>query len=210
MQHFELKGQIRKIGNKAVIKAFRRQGLIPCNLYGYGVKNILFTVDEKELKGITNTPAAFIVDLVFDNGEKQTAILHELQYHPVEERCLHVDFLAVDEKRPIAINVPIYISGHAKGVQKGGKFTQSARELRVSALMKNLPDSVTVDITSLDLDKKIKAGEIKLENAVVLTDKDVVICSVRTTRNVDTSAASTEEAAAETPAEGEAAAPAAE
>ena len=205
MQHFELKGQIRQVGNKAVIKAFRKQGLVPCILYGNGAESVLFTVNEKELKGVTETPASFIVDLVFDNGKKQTAILHELQYHPVKDTCLHVDFLAVDEKKPIAINVPIIITGHAKGVQRGGKFFQSSREIRVSALMENLPDNVTVDITPLDLDKKIKAGDVKLEKAVVLTDKDTVICGVRTTRNVDTSAAAEEAAPAE-----EAAAPAAE
>lgn len=193
MQHFELKGQTRKVGNKAVIKAFRKQGLVPCNLYGLGIENVLFTVNAKELKALTDTPKSFIVDLVLD-GEKRTAILHELQWHPVTDECLHVDFLAVDDKKPITIKVPIAITGHAKGVQQGGKFFQSARELRVCAQMKNLPDVVTVDITPLGLDKKIKAGDIKVENATVVTDKDAIICGVKTTRNV--SAETTEEEAA--------------
>lgn len=198
MQHFELKGTSRKVGNKAVIKAFRREGLVPCNLYGIGVENIIFTVSAKELQALISNPASFIVDLVLDGGKARTAVLHELQFHPVKDNCLHVDFLAVDEKRPIAIDVPIAISGHAKGVQKGGKFSQSLRTLRVSALMKDLPDNIAVVIDDLDLDKKIVAGDIKLDKVSILTDKDSVICSVRTTRNVDTTA----EAA---PAEGEAA-----
>ena len=191
MQHFELKGTTRQVGNKAVIKAFRRQGLVPCNLYGADIKdNILFTVDAKELKALTDTPKAFIVDLVLDGAKKaQTAVLHELQWHPVTDACLHVDFLAVDEKKPIAISVPLVIEGHAKGVQQGGKFYQNARSLRVSALMKNLPDEVTVDITPLGLDKRIKAGDIEMKNVTVVSDKDTIICGVKTTRNVTAAAA---------------------
>ena len=188
MQHFELKGQTRKVGNKAVIKAFRREGLVPCNLYGLGMENVLFTVNAKELKALTDTPKSYIVDLVLDGAAPQTAILHELQWHPVTDTCLHVDFLAVDEKKPIAISVPLVISGHAKGVQQGGKFYQNVRSLRISALMKDLPDEITVDITPLGLDKRIKAADIQLKNVNVVSDKDTIICGVKTTRNVTVAA----------------------
>ena len=184
MQHFELKGQVRQVGNKAVVKAFRKQGVVPCNLYGLGMENILFTVDEKELKGLTETPKSYIVDLVLDNGKKFNAVLHEIQFHPVSDRCLHVDFLAVNEEKPIAIKVPVIISGHSVGVQQGGKFTQNSRFIRISALMANLPDDVTVDISSLGLDKKIKAGDLKFDNITVLSDKDTIICGVKSTRNM--------------------------
>ena len=183
MQHFTLNGTSRKVGNKAVIKEFRSKGLVPCNIYGCGVENLLFTVDAKELKNLTDTPASYIVDLVIDGDKKFTAILHELQWHPVSDICLHVDFLAVNEQKPIYINVPLEVSGHSVGVQKGGKFYQSAREIRISALMANLPDKVTVDISALDLDKKIRAAEIKVDNATVVTDKDTIICGVKSTRN---------------------------
>ena len=189
MQHFELKGQTRKVGNKAVIKAFRREGLVPCNLYGLGLENVLFTVNAKELKALTDTPKSFIVDLVLDGGKARTALLHELQWHPVSDACLHVDFLAVNETKPIAISVPLVISGHAKGVQQGGKFYQNARAIRVCALMKDLPDEVTVDISGLGLDKRIKASDIQLDNATVVSDKDMIICGVKTTRNVTAAAA---------------------
>jgi len=182
MQHFELKGQIRQVGGKAVLKAFRAQGLVPCNLYGCGVQNVLFTVDEKELKALTNTPNAYIVDLNLD-GKSYAAILHELQWHPVSDRCLHIDFLAVSEDKPVAIEVPLVITGHAIGVQQGGKFFQNARKIRVSALIKNLPDNVNVDITKLGLDKKIKAGDITVENVAIVSDKDMIICGVNSTRN---------------------------
>ena len=184
MQHFELKGQIRQVGNKAVVKAFRKQGVVPCNLYGLGMENILFTVDEKELKGLTNTPKSYIVDLALDNGKTYSAVLHELQFHPVNDRCLHVDFLAVNEEKPIAIKVPIIITGHSIGVQQGGKFTQNSRFIRISALMKDLPDDVTVDISNLALDKKIKAGDLKFDKISVISDKDTIICGVKSTRNM--------------------------
>lgn len=197
MQHFELKGQIRQANGKAALKAFRKQGLVPCNLYGLGLENVLFTVSAKDLKGVTDTPKSYIVDLVLDGDKKYSAILHELQFHPVTDNCLHVDFLAVDEKKPIAIDVPIVITGHAIGVQQGGKFFQSSRKIRISALMAKLPDDVTIDITSLGIEKKIKAGDVKLDNICVLTDKDAVICGVNTTRNVSADATAEGEEAAE-------------
>jgi len=192
MQHFELKGTTRKVGNKAVLKAFRKEGLVPCNLYGLGMENVLFTVNAKELKALTDTPKSYIVDLVLDGAKKpQTAILHEIQWHPVTDNCLHVDFLAVGEKKPVTISVPLVISGHAKGVQQGGKFYQNARSLRISALMKDLPDDITIDITPLGLDKRIKASDVQIKNVAVVSDKDTIICGVKTTRNV--TAAATEE-----------------
>ena len=88
MKHFTLKGQVREVGNKAVIKEFRKQGLVPCNVYGAGVENVLFTVTEKDLKGLTDTPASYIVDLELSNGTKLYAVIHELQFHPVKDNSL--------------------------------------------------------------------------------------------------------------------------
>ena len=184
MQHFELKGQTREASGKAALKELRSKGLIPCNLYGCGVDNTLFTVSAKDLKGLTNTPASHIVDLVLDGDKKFTAILHELQWHPVTDACLHVDFLAVNDTKPVAINVPIIVKGHAVGVQKGGKFYMNTRAVRVSALLADLPDDITIDITSLDVDKKFKAGDIKVDKLSVLSDKDTIICGVKATRNM--------------------------
>ena len=183
MQHFELQGQVREAAGKAALKAIRKQGLVPCNLYGCGVKDILFTVNAKDLKAVTDTPKAYIIDLKLDNGKQFNAVLHELQWHPVTDICLHVDFLAVNDSKPINIQIPLVITGHAVGVQQGGKFYQNARSIRVCATMENLPDEVTVDITSLGLDKRIKAGDIKLDKVAVTTDKDAIICGVKTTRN---------------------------
>lgn len=181
MKHFTLKGQLRNKGNKAAIKALRAEGLVPCNLYGQGAENVLFTVNAKDLKGLTHTPASFIVDLVIDD-KKYTAVVHELQFHPIEDLCLHVDFLVVSESKPIAINVPLSISGHAAGVQAGGKFFQNIRSLKVSALMKDLPDQLDIDITKLNIGENIVAGDLSFENVAILSPKSTIICGVKATR----------------------------
>ena len=194
MKHFTLKGEIRQKGNKAVLKAFRRQGLVPCNLYGLGIDNILFTVKEKELKGLTHTPASYIVDLELD-GKTIMAVAHEYQWHPVDDNCLHVDFLAVDEKKPIAISIPLKLTGHPVGAQAGGKFVQSARALKVCGLMKDLPDQLDVDVTPLDIDKRMTAGDLKYEGLQIVSDKNTIICRVTATRAMQQAAAEAAKAA---------------
>ena len=184
MKHFEINGKVREVGNKAVIKAIRKQGLVPCNLYGQGMENVLFTVNDKDLQGITNTPASFIIDIKLDNGKAYEAVVHELQFHPVKDNCLHVDFLAVSEDKPIAIKVPITVSGHPVGVQKGGKFVLVSRFVKISALMKDLPDNINIDVTPLDIEKRIVAGDIKIEGVNVVSPKDTIICTVKATRNL--------------------------
>ena len=201
MKHFEINGKVREVGNKAVVKAIRKQGLVPCNLYGQGMENVLFTVSDRDLQGITNTPASYIIDIKLDNGKTYMAVVHELQFHPVKDNCLHVDFLAVNEEKPITISVPIVVSGHPVGVQKGGKFVLVSRAIRVSALMKDLPDTLNVDVTKLDIEKRIVAGDIKLDNVTVVSPKDTIICTVKSTRNMskvaDENAEGSEEASAE-------------
>ena len=184
-----------------MIKAIRKQGLVPCNLYGQGMENVLFTVSDRDLQGITNTPASYIIDIKLDNGKTYMAVVHELQFHPVKDNCLHVDFLAVNEEKPITISVPIVVSGHPVGVQKGGKFVLVSRAIRVSALMKDLPDTLNVDVTKLDIEKRIVAGDIKLDNVAVVSPKDTIICTVKSTRNMSQVANESAEGAEEASAE---------
>lgn len=192
MKHFALSGTIREKGNKAVIKAFRREGLVPCNLYGGGIENVLFTVSQKDLKGLLYTPSSFIVDITLSNGKTYTAVLHELQFHPVSDECLHIDFLSVSEDKPIAIDVPLELHGHPVGVQAGGKFTQFSRKLRVCGLMKNLPDSLKVDISPLGLDKRLTAGDLNFDGFSILSPKTTIICAVKATRASAAAAAEAE------------------
>ena len=182
MKHIELKGQIREAGNKAAVKAVRRAGQVPCNIYGLGIENVLFTIDSQDLKSITHTPESYIIDLELNNGTKMFAVLHEVQFHPVTDEALHVDFLAVSEEKPVTIEVPIKVTGHAEGVKMGGKLLVSSRKLRVSAMMDKLPDLLEVDSTNLMIGKQIVAGDLNFDGVTIVSPKATIICSVRPTR----------------------------
>lgn len=181
MKHIELKGEIREAANRAAVKSIRRAGLVPCNLYGNGMENILFTVTAKDLKTVTHTPNSYIIDIKI--GDKTyLAVLHEVQYHPVSDEALHVDFLAVSEEKPVVIDVPVKITGHSEGVKLGGKLLVSSRKIRISALLDKLPDLVEVDTTSLQIGKQIVAGDLHFEGVNIVSPKATIICSVRPTR----------------------------
>ncbi len=182
MKHIELKGTVREAGSKAAVKSLRREGLVPCNIYGLGMENIHFTVSAKDLKNLTNTPNSYIVDLELSNGSKFFAVLHEVQWHPVTDEALHVDFLAVSEDKPVAIDVPVKITGHSEGVKMGGKLLVSSRKLRISAHLNNLPDEISVDVTNLLIGKQIVAGDLHYEGVTIVSPKATIICSVRPTR----------------------------
>ena len=182
MKHIELKGQVREAGNKAAVKAVRRAGQVPCNIYGHGIENILFTIDAQDLKAITHTPNSYIIDLELSNGTKMYAVLHEVQYHPVSDEALHVDFLAVSEEKPVTIEVPVKVVGHSEGVKMGGKLLVSSRKLRVSAMMNMLPDVLEVDSTHLMIGKQIVAGDLNYEGVTIVSPRATIICSVRPTR----------------------------
>ena len=192
MKHFELKGEIRQAANKHALNEIRRAGRVPCNLYGCGMENILFTVDAKELKALTNTPKSHIVDLVLD-GKTYMAVAHEYQWHPVDDNCLHVDFLAIDEAKPVAINVPLRLEGHPVGMQAGGKFTQLTRAIKISALLKDLPDDLFVDITPLQLGGRITVADLHYDNITILSPKTTIICRVKATRGMQAAAVETAE-----------------
>ena len=182
MKHIELKGQVREAGNKAAVKAVRRAGQVPCNIYGLGIDNILFTIDAQDLKTLTHTPNSYIVDLELNNGKKMYAVLHEVQYHPVTDEALHVDFLTVCENKPVTIEVPVKVTGHSEGVKMGGKLLVSSRKLRVSAMMDKLPDLLEVDSTHLMIGKQIVAGDLNYDGVTIVSPKATIICSVRPTR----------------------------
>ena len=182
MKHIELKGQVREAGNKAAVKAVRRAGHVPCNIYGLGMENVLFTIDAQDLKTITHTPNSYIINLELNDGKKFFAVLHEVQYHPVTDEALHVDFLAVCEDKPVTIEVPVIVTGHSEGVKMGGKLLVSSRKLRVSAMMNNLPDVLEVDSTHLMIGKQIVAGDLNFDGVTIVSPRATIICSVRPTR----------------------------
>ena len=182
MKHLELEGKKRITGKKADVKSVRREDRVPCVIYGAGVENTSFSVDEKQLKNLTHTPYSHIVDLDIE-GAKYLAVLKDIQYHPVTDRALHVDFLAIDAAKPVTINVPIKITGNSIGVRQGGKLNVPTRKLKVCGLIDNLPDELPIDITELGLGKQINAGDLKYDGFQIVSPKGTLVCAVRATRN---------------------------
>lgn len=191
MKHYSIAGTVRTTGTKADIREVRNAGRVPCNFYGNGVENVAFSVDEKEFLALVSQPASFIIDLDID-GKKNTAVLREVQYHPVTDRPLHIDFVAVTDDKPITIDVPVRIFGNSEGVRQGGKLTVNVRKLRVSALMADLPDELPVDITTLKLGKRINAGDLHFDKVNIVTPKTAIVCAVKATRNAVAAASEAE------------------
>lgn len=182
MKQLDLNGKARTIGRKADVKSVRKEERVPCVLYGQGIENVCFSIDEKDLKAITHTPYSYIINLDID-GKKQLALFHAIQYHPVTDRPLHVDFLAVDPSKPVTVSVPVVITGNSEGVKQGGKLNVAVRKLKISGMADILPDEITVDITPLGIGKHISAGDIKIDGVTMVTPKQTLICSIRNTRN---------------------------
>lgn len=181
MKTLVINGKKRELSNKQAIKTLRRDGLVPCVLYGPKQENIHFSVNAKELGLVLNTPNSYIIELDIE-GSKYLSVFHAAQFHPVSDEPLHADFLSISEDKPVSISVPIVITGNSEGVRQGGKLIVSSRKLKISAEIKNLPDSLDVDITELGLGKTILAGDLKYDNIQILTPKATIICAVKMTR----------------------------
>jgi large subunit ribosomal protein L25 len=200
MKTIEIKGTARVAGGKKAAKQLRKQGMIPCNLYGElkdekGLpKAFAFAVSEGELRKLIYTPDIYTVKLDVD-GNQCLAILKEAQFHPVKDNVLHVDFYQITDEKPIVMEVPIKLNGLAEGVKAGGKLAASVRKLKVKAVHSAIPERLNIDVTHLELGKTIKVAELKFEGLELVTSPSVVVCQVKMTRNAR-SAASAEEAEA--------------
>ena len=181
MKIFEIGGNVRTNLTKAAVKSLRKNGEVPCVLYGNGVDNVHFSVTERSLKDLIYSPNSYIVAITID-GRLQLAVLHEIQFHPVTDKVLHIDFLAADESSPVTIPIPLVIEGVSEGVKAGGKLTISTRKLQVKGLIKDLPDTLPIDITNLKLGKTIVAGDLSFPNIQIVNRKDTIICAVKITR----------------------------
>lgn len=198
MKHIQISGSTRATGRKADVNSVRKSEKVPCVFYGQGVENISFAVEEKDLKLITNSPNSYIVDLTID-GKEYMAKLQAVQYHPVNDNAIHADFLAISEKKPFTIEVPVKIFGNCEGVKQGGKLAVSVRKLKVNGLAANIPDELPVDITNLLIGKRIIAGDLSYDKIQIVSPKATIVCSVKSTRaavEVETEAAPAAEAPA--------------
>lgn len=199
MKEIVVNGTKRTDTGKKASKLMRKEGLVPCNLYGEkrgenGLPEAMsFAVSAKELRNVVYTPHIYLIKLVID-GEEHTAVMKELQFHPVTDALLHIDFYEVNEEKPITIGIPVKLNGLAQGVRDGGRINLSIRKINVTAPYKNIPERLDIDVTNLRLGKSIKVGELSFEGLELATPAEVIVCSVKTTR-ASKSAAAAEAAA---------------
>ena len=180
MKTLDIKAVSRADYGKKAAKSIRREGMIPCALYGNG-ENVSFSVEAKEIKPLIYSPNSYVVNITID-GKTETAVMREVQFHPVREQILHIDFYRVDPAKPVAIAVPVRLTGNAEGVKIGGKLAHSARKLTVKALVNELPDEIVVDVTPLKVGQTIFVGDLKFDNLTFVTPATTAVCAVRVTR----------------------------
>ena len=180
MKTFALAGQTRTDLGKKATKAVRKAGNIPAILYG-GKEEIAFTVKKEDIRNLIYTPDIFVVELTID-GKPYQAIIQDLQFQPVTDEVLHMDFLQVFPDKAITIEVPVKLEGHAEGVKQGGVLSLEIRKLRVKGLYSNVPERLTIDVTELGLGKTIQVGQLAFDNLEVMNAKNAVVCAVKLTR----------------------------
>ncbi|MBQ4392454.1 MAG: 50S ribosomal protein L25/general stress protein Ctc [Prevotella sp.] len=197
MKEIEINGQKRELTGKKASRQVRKEGLVPCNLYGEkkdanGLPEALsFTVPFAELRKVVYTPHVFVVVINID-GKAHKSIIKELQFHPTTDALLHADFFEVTDTKPITVGIPVKLNGLAQGVREGGKLNLSIRKIEVTAPYKQIPEILEIDVTNLGLGKAIKVGDLKFEGLELATPAQVVVCSVKETRASKAAAATAE------------------
>ena len=187
MREIAINGKKRECLGKKASKLQRKEGLVPCNLYGEakaenGLPQALaFSASMAELRKAIYSPHVYIVNLNID-GQEHKAIIKELQFHPTTDALLHADFYEVTETKPITVGIPVKLNGLAQGVREGGKMNLSIRKIDVTAPYKQIPEILDIDVTNLGLGKAIKVGELSFEGLELATPAQVVVCSVKETR----------------------------
>ena len=185
MKTIEVKGTARVIAEHSseqarVLKSIRKNNGVPCVLYG-GEGNVHFTVTTEALRNLVYTPHIYVVNLDID-GKIVKAIMKDIQFHPVKDTILHVDFYQISEDKPIVMEVPVQLEGLAEGVKAGGKLVLQMRKLKVKALYNTIPEKLTVSVSHLGLGKTVKVNELSFEGLDILSAKEAVVCAVKLTR----------------------------
>lgn len=185
MKTFQLEGKTREVAatsadQKRALKAMRSNNEIPAVLYG-GEKVTHFSVTTEGVRKLVYTPEIFVVELTID-GKKTKAILKDIQFQPVSDAIMHIDFLEVSENKPVVMEVPVVLEGHAEGVKAGGKLTLQMRKLKVKALYNTIPERLTINVDHLGLGKTMQVGSLHFEGLELMNAKNAVVCAVQLTR----------------------------
>lgn len=176
MKSIAISGSLRENVGKRDAKELRYEGRVPAVLYG-GEKQYHFSVSAADLKPVIYTPDVHFIDLDID-GDKHSAIVQETQFHPLTDQVRHIDFLELNDKKEVALNIPVKLTGTSPGVKMGGKLIQKLRSLRVKALPNDLPQYIEVSLEKLEVGSSVRVEEIQVENANVLNNGDDTIVSV--------------------------------
>tara|TARA_B100000963_G_scaffold75864_1_gene64001 strand:- start:4888 stop:5523 length:636 start_codon:yes stop_codon:yes gene_type:complete len=197
MKTFALSASIRET-NKIANRALRNQGKVPCVLYG-GEKQVYFSATENDLNKLVNTPDVYLLNIDI-NGESFQAILQDIQFHPLTDRIIHVDFLQVFDEKEVTVNIPINFIGTPIGVRNGGNLLVRKRAIRTRAIPANLPDAIDINIEELKIGNFLYIGDIRDERYTFLAGDKSVIVGVKTSRGAiedEEEEEGTEESAAE-------------
>jgi ribosomal protein L25, Ctc-form len=180
MKTIEIKGTFRTELGKKSSKELRKEGNVPCVIYGKE-KNIHFYAHENSFKNLVYTPEAHLVKLIIEDKE-YSAVLKDMQFHPVKDNILHADFIELFPHKSVVINIPIKVTGDSVGVLAGGKLSIKRRTLKVKGLAENLPEDLPIDITNLKIHEGIKVGELTYDKIELLDPKKSMVLSIATSR----------------------------
>jgi len=183
MKSLTINGSKRESVGKKATKAVRNAGQVPCVLYGGG-KPLHFVAEEAAFKPLVYTADVHTVVLEIEGGEKFDAVLQDIQFHPVSDQILHVDFYQIFGDKEITMQIPIHTKGVARGVKNGGVLRYNLRRLKVKGIPANLPEFIVADVTNLKIGNKLYVTAAADKAFVIQHPDNTVICQVKTSRNL--------------------------
>ena len=181
MKSITIKGSERESVGKKSSKALRNAGMVPCVVYG-GDEPLHFSAEELSFKDLVYTPNAHTVVIELENGNKVKAVMQDIQFHPVTDRILHVDFYQLFDDKPVTMKIPVRLQGNSPGVRNGGRLLFRKRKLVIRALPDNLPDFFNVDISKLKIGDLISVEGLKSDDFTILHPDSTVVVQVKTAR----------------------------
>lgn len=194
MADVNIKADVREITTKGAVNELRRNGIVPGVLYSYEMEPVIFSVPELLLKPIVYTTEMRLINLQIGEKEEIKCILKDVQFDPLTDKIIHVDFQAITVGEVIQVQVPINVTGSAIGVKQGGKFVQNLHKIDVECLPKDIPSHLDLDITPLEIGDSILVRDLSIENITILNPEDTSIVSVTTSRAIEEDEISDEEA----------------
>ena len=181
MKSITINGSQRESVGKVATKALRNAGKVPCVLYG-GEAPVHFSAEELSFKNLVYTPNAHTVLIELENGESYQAVLQDIQFHPVTDRILHIDFFQLFKDKPISMNIPVRLEGNSPGVRNGGRLLRRKRKLAVKALPDLLPDEIVIDISKLRIGGTISVESIRVDEYTIMHPDNQAIVQVKASR----------------------------